>query len=270
MNVTKIANYAAPARLGLFLGTLLAIWLPIAAPAYLIWGESIGTGLAILLYIEFIALIWWWGRNVEQKARPYAYYGLVFSWQNWQECAIGIGLGVASLGLLLVIEAGLGWLSWRDGADWQGAILPGLLTSVGVGFAEELLFRGWLLTELEKDYGNGRSLVLSSGIFALLHLNFAKLSESIAVMGTQLPGLLLLGMDLVWARRSRGGRLGLAIGLHGGLVWAYYVVNTTKLLVPTQAVPEWVTGIGGNPIAGVMGILFLGAIAFILRILRRA
>jgi LPXTG-motif cell wall-anchored protein len=26
-------------------------------------------------------------------------------------------------------------------------------------------------------------------------------------------------------------------------------------------VPEWITGISGNPIAGVMGILFLGAIA---------
>jgi LPXTG-motif cell wall-anchored protein len=26
-------------------------------------------------------------------------------------------------------------------------------------------------------------------------------------------------------------------------------------------VPEWVTGISGNPIAGVMGIIFLSAIA---------
>jgi uncharacterized protein len=270
VNVTKIANYAAPARLGLFLGTLLSIWLPIAIPAYLTWGDPVATGLAILLYCEFIALIWWWGRHIEQKARPYTYYGLVFSWQNWQECSIGIGLGVTSLGLLMLLEAGLGWLSWQSGADWQGAIFPGLLTGMGVGFAEELLFRGWLLTELEKDYGNGRSLVFSSSIFALLHLNFAKLGESFSVMGVQLPGLLLLGMDLVWARRSQCGRLGLAIGLHGGLVWAYYVVNTTKLLVPTQAVPEWVTGIGGNPIAGVMGILFLVAIAFTLRILKRA
>jgi membrane protease YdiL (CAAX protease family) len=270
VNVTKIASYAAPVRLGLFLVTLLTIWLPIAIPIYLIWGEPTGTGLAILLYCEFIALIWWWGRNIERKARPYTYYGLVFSWQNWQECAIGIGLGVASLGLLMLLEVGLGWLIWQTGTDWQQAILPGLLTSIGVGFAEELLFRGWLLTELEKDYGSGRSLVFSSSIFALLHLNFAKLAESFAAMGTQLPGLLLLGMDLVWARRSRFGRLGLAIGLHGGLVWVYYVINTTKLLVPTKAVPEWVTGIGGNPIAGVMGILFLGAIAFALHILKRA
>lgn len=270
MNVTKIASFPAPARLGLFLGTLLLIWLPIAVPIYLIWGEASGTWLAILIYCEFIALIWWWGRNVEQKLRPYAYYGLVFSWRNWRECAIGLGMGLTSLSLLMLLEVGSGWLSWRGGADWQGAILPGFLTGIGAGFAEELLFRGWLLTELEKDYSSGRSLVLSSSIFALLHLNFAKLAESFSVVGVQLPGLLLLGMDLVWARRAQLGRLGLAIGLHGGLVWGYYIINTTKLLTPTKAVPEWVTGIGGNPIAGVMGILFLGAIAFTLRILKRA
>jgi hypothetical protein len=52
-----------------------------------------------------------------------------------------------------------------------------------------------------------------------------------------------------------------AIGLHGGLIWCYYIVNTTHWLKPTGVVPEWVTGISGNPIAGVMGIIFLSAIA---------
>ena len=265
MKLEEIANYAAPARLGLFLATLLLIWLPIAAPIYLIWGEPSATGLVLLVYCEFIALIWAWGRNVEQKARPYAYYGLVFSWQNLLECLIGIAFGVISLSLLILLETSLGWQKWQAGVDWPGAILPGFLTGIGAGFAEELLFRGWLLTELEKDYGEKHSLFLESGIFALLHLNFVKLFESIAIVGVQLPGLALLGMDLVWAKRSRSGRLGLAIGLHGRLVWAYYAIDTTKLLVSAQAVPEWVTGIGGNPIAGMMGIMCLGAIALVLR-----
>jgi membrane protease YdiL (CAAX protease family) len=270
VKITEIANYAAPTRLGLFLAALLLIWLPIAAPIYLTWREASGTGLAILVYCEFIALIWLWGRKIEQKARPYTYYGLVFSWQNLRECIIGIGFGLVSLSLLMLTEVSLGWLSWRAGVDWQGAVLPGLLTGIGAGFAEELLFRGWLLTELDKDYGKQRSLFLNSGIFALLHINFANLFASIAVVGVQLPGLILLGMDLVWAKRAHCNRLGLAIGLHGGLIWGYYIANTTKLFVPNQVVPEWVTGIGGNPLAGVMGLLFLGAIAFILGSLKRA
>lgn len=269
MKLEEIANYAAPARLGLFLATLLLIWLPIAAPLYLIWGEPSATGLVLLVYCEFIALIWAWGRNVEQKARPYTYYGLVFSWQNLLECSIGIAFGVISLSLLMLLETSLGWQKWQAGVNWSGAILPGLLTGIGTGFAEELLFRGWLLTELEKDYGEKRSLFLASGIFALLHLNFVKLFESIAIVGVQLPGLALLGMDLVWAKRSRSGRLGLAIGLHSGLVWAYYAIATTKLLVPAHVVPEWVTGINGNPIAGMMGIMCLGAIALVLRSIKR-
>jgi uncharacterized protein len=269
VKLQEIASYAAPARLGLFLSTLLLIWLPIAAPIYLVWGDSSATGVVLLVYCEFIALIWVWGRYIEQKARPYAYYGLVFSWQNLLECLCGIAFGVISLSLLMLLETSLGWLNWQSAADWPSAILPGLLTGIGAGFAEELLFRGWLLTELEKDYGSRRSLFLDSGIYALLHVNFVKLFESIITVGVQLPGLILLGMDLVWAKRSRSGRLGLAIGLHGGLVWAYYAIDTTKLLVPAQVVPEWVTGINGNPIASLMGIFCLGAITLVLRSIKR-
>jgi hypothetical protein len=57
----------------------------------------------------------------------------------------------------------------------------------------------------------------------------------------------------------------MAIGLHGGLIWGYYIVNTTHWFKPTGIAPEWVTGIGGNPIAGIVGIAFLMAIAYALK-----
>jgi hypothetical protein len=56
--------------------------------------------------------------------------------------------------------------------------------------------------------------------------------------------------------------LGYAAGLHGGLVWAYYQVDVNNLVLATDAVPPWITGIGGNPLAGLLGLGLLGAIAY--------
>lgn len=263
----RISSYAAPVRVVLFLLCLSMIWLPIAIPVYLIWGDRTSAILAILLYVLFVTLIYFWGTRVEHQPQPFTYYGLEFSRASWLEFFAGLGLGFVSLGLLMLLETGLGWLSWQVGVNWQAAILPGMLTGIGVGFAEELLFRGWLLTELEKDYGEKRSLWLNSIIFATLH--FLKPLEVIFATWVQFPGLVLLGMDLVWAKRLGNSRLGLAIGLHGGLVWGYYVVNTTHWIKSNQVVAAWVTGIDGNPLAGVMGLLFLGAIAGFLKLRSR-
>jgi membrane protease YdiL (CAAX protease family) len=277
MNFDRLNSYQAPIRIILFLLTLLAIWLPIAAPIYLVWGEPVGLALTILLYVEFLGLIWWWGRSIAKYSYPYRYYGLTFTAQNGRNFLFGLGLGVTTLIIFFCLQVSLGWLTvqtvnWQTPlparllpmlgvyfVDWQGAIAPGLLTSVGVGFAEELLFRGWILSELERDYSKNTALIACSLVFAILH--FIKPLSVILETWSQFIGLLILSMALGLARRRCDGRLGVAIGLHGGLVWCYYVVNTTHWLKPSGVVPEWVTGINGNPIAGIVGIIFLSAIA---------
>jgi uncharacterized protein len=245
-------------RILLFIGILLIVWLPIAAPLYLTWGDKLGTALVILVYLEFIILIGIWGRKIEQKSQPYSYYGLVFSWRNLKELLVGAAIGIIGLLFLFGCQYLLGWQSLKADADWQGAILPAILTGLGVGFAEELLFRGWLLTELQKDYGFRRSCWYSSLIYALLHFNFIKPISLILATAPQFPGLVLLGINLATARQLGKGKLGLAIGLHGGMVGTYYVFSTTKLLQPSGVVPELITGIGGNPLAGICGLTFLG------------
>ncbi|AFY72629.1 CAAX amino terminal protease family [Synechococcus sp. PCC 7502] len=265
-----MAKYPFLLRLGAFLGILLGLWLPIALPVYLIFKEASSVSLGILLYILFVGLIWVWGRKVEGVGRPYYYYGLGRHPEGnhyfFLELLAGFGVGFMALFLLMELQVSWGWLSWQPNIDWISAIGSGVLTGLGVGFAEELLFRGLLLTEMEKDFGTGRSLWLNSSFFAITH--FIK-SEPIQVLISRLvqfPGLMLLGMTLVWARRSQNGSLGLAIGLHGGLVGAFYIVNTTSWIRANQVVPEWITGIGGNPLAGIMGLLFLGAIALGIRL----
>lgn len=277
MNFDRLNSYPAPIRIILFLLTLLLLWLPIAAPMYLIWGEAVGVALTILLYCGFLGLIWFWGRKIAKYAHPYRYYGLSFTLQNGRDFLFGLGIGCVTLIIFFSLQVSLGWLTlqivtWQHPlparllpllgvyfVDWQGAIVPGFLTSAGVAFAEEMLFRGWVLSELERDYSKKTALIGCSLLFAGLH--FIKPLNVILETWSQFVGLVILSVALVLARRRCDGRLGVAIGLHGGLVWCYYIVNTTHLLKPTGAVPEWVTGISGNPIAGVMGIIFLSAIA---------
>ena len=277
LDFARLDKYKAPVRIVIFLLTLLALWLPIAAPLHLIFGEAVGVGLTILLYSGFLGLIWVWGRKVAKYAQPFRYFGLTFTRQNGWDFLLGLGLGSATLFVFMFLQVNLGWLAvqtsdWQAPlparllpaigvhfVDWQGAIAPGLLTSIGVAFAEEMLFRGWLLSELERDYSKKTALIAASLVFAILH--FIKPIDVILATWSQFVGLVMLSVTLVLARRRFNGRLGASIGLHGGLIWGYYIVNTTHWLKPTGVVPEWITGISGNPIAGVMGIIFLGAIA---------
>jgi membrane protease YdiL (CAAX protease family) len=60
-------------------------------------------------------------------------------------------------------------------------------------------------------------------------------------------------------------RLGLPIGFHAGLVWGYYIINVGNLVKYSGSVPDWITGVDRNPLAGIMGLLFLGCIAFWIR-----
>ncbi|MFN6067306.1 MAG: lysostaphin resistance A-like protein, partial [Pseudanabaena sp.] len=278
--ISRLNSYQAPVRIILFLLTLLAIWLPIAAPMYLLWGESVGIGLTILLYCEFLGLIWWWGHRISQHSHPFRYYGLSFTGKNGRDFLFGLSLGSATLCIFMALQVSFGWLALQTVnwlplpakflpilgvyfVDWSGAIAPGLLTAIGVGFAEEMLFRGWILSELERDYSQKTALIAASLLFSILH--FIKPLDVVLATWSQFVGLVILSVALVLARWRCDGRLGIAIGLHSGLVWCYYIVNTTHLLKPTGIVPEWVTGLNGNPLAGLMGIIFLTAIAISFR-----
>jgi membrane protease YdiL (CAAX protease family) len=261
---SQVASFVAPARLGIFLVALAIIWLPLGAGLFLLFPENGDTAALVLLYIFFVALIWFWGSWIKKEPKPYAHYGLVFKPVTAIECATGIALGLVGVCLLFGVQTWWGWLTLQPGADWRSAILPGALTAFGVGFAEELLFRGWLLTELEQDYGKGRSLIASSIIFAVLH--FIRPIEAILATWMQFPGLVLLGVDLVWARRTYQNRIGHAMGLHTGFVWGYFVIDVSDLLLPSNQVPEWLTGVGGNPVAGLIGLIFLAITGIFIKV----
>ena len=265
VKLVNLARFPAPIRLGIFVVALLLLWLPIAAPIYwLLSDQNLINILTLpLLYGMFILLLQLWGRYVYLQPNLLRYYGLERTSRNGKEVLIGLGAGLAVVLSLFLIEGWLGWLVWQQPTIFFPQLLiEGLVVALAYGWAEELLFRGWLLDELQRDYPI-KAVWINALLYALLH--FIKPLPEILRTLAQFPALLLLGLALVWAKQYRRGRLGLPIGLHAGLIWGYYIINVGELVQYSGLVPDWITGVDKNPLAGVFGLLLLGLIALGMR-----
>jgi hypothetical protein len=265
-NLVRLAECPAPIRLGCFILTLLLLWLPLAAPIYLSVHDSNLESILtmVLLYGVFIFLLRLWGKYIYQQPQILRHYGLEFTRQNGVDLLRGLAMGIINTLILFGLQGVLGWLVWQQPQVFLlKVILEGLLVGLGIGFAEELLFRGWLLDELQRDYSPGVALWTDATAFAALH--FIKPLEAIIHTLPQFPALVLLGLTQVWGKRWRRGRLGLPIGLHGGLVWGYYIINVGELVKYSGQVPDWVTGVNNNPLQGVMGVLLMSVLALWMR-----
>lgn len=250
---------------------LVLLWLPFALPIHALIddGDRAWLVATVVVYLQFLALQQFWGRRVHRLKAPLRRYGWVLSPGLWRDSLVGLGLGFSSLVLLYGLKLLLGWASLGPTPpNLAGIVVEGLLTSLAVGFAEELLFRGWLLFELEADYSPSLALGINAVIFALAH--YTRPWDVIVETWPQFFGLLLLGATLVWARRTPSpgaGRryptkLGYAFGLHSGLVWGYYIVSVSDgWMGYTHRVPAWLTGIQQNPLAGLLGLTLLAGLA---------
>lgn len=247
-------------------------WLPLAG-LLLLTIPNANTANIIAMAILFFGFLGWvnlWGQRVHRTTQIFQRYGLVWNRRSAQALLLGLAIGMVSLGLLVVVESWLGWLTLDVSALPGGVVASGLLVGLGVGFAEELFFRGWLLDELQRDYSARTCLWANSGIFAVLH--FLKPLGEVIRTAPAFPGLVLLGMTLVWAKwvsaawnqRSPNGYLGMPVGLHAGLVWTSYMLYVGNVVKMQNAVPAWITGIDNNPLAGLMGFSFLAVLAWLI------
>ena len=207
-----------------------------------------------MLYAEFIVLVKLWGRYVYHEPL-FQEYGLRQPRQNLRNFLQGLAIGLGSLLLMFALQGSLGWVTWHfPSSRFPRILLEGGVMAISLCFVEELLFRGWLLNELERDYSPRVSRWVSSLIFALVH-----------GLRLQLFAQVIIGLILVWSKRATQGRMGLAIGFHAGLVWGYYLVSVGQLMTYSQRVPAWITGIDQNPLAGIVGIVALSTIALWMR-----
>ena len=214
----------------------------------------------VLSFVLFLALMHRWVAVRWSAEKPWAALGICRA--NPQEqptpaAALLKGLLIAA-GLLTVITS---VVLLEGSGDWRGEVDATQLTNavllcLGVGFAEELIFRGWLWAELNQMLGSRRGAVAQASIFSLVHTRF---NLGLGAMSGLLVGLFLLGMVLARQRQSDRGSLWSCIGLHGGLVAGWFLLQSGLLELSPNA-PSWVVGPGGNapnPLGGAVGLISL-------------
>ena len=214
----------------------------------------------VLSFVLFLLVMPRWAALRWSESRPWAALGIRGAKPQKQPApaaALLKGLLIAA-GLLMVITS----VVLIDGSgNWRGEVDATQLTNAvllcfGVGFAEELIFRSWLWTELQEMIGSRRAAWAQAGIFSLVHTRF---NLGLGAMGGLLIGLFLLGMVLARQRQSDRGSLWGCIGLHGGLVAGWFLLQNGLLQLSPNA-PPWLVGPGGhspNPLGGLIGILSL-------------
>ncbi|MFN6519278.1 MAG: lysostaphin resistance A-like protein [Nostoc sp. CreGUA01] len=221
------------------------------------------TPLLVSLYLLAPLILWGVSSLVN---RSFLDYGFVGNVSIVNSLVLGFGLGVLSLAIVFSGQLGLGWCSLQNLNIklLLPILLPIFLIALLVGGIEELVFRGFLLTELLQDYPVWLAAIISSLIFALLHLVWEQ-QETLP----QLPGLWLMGMVLVLARFVDRGNLGLAWGLHAGWVWAIATIDTAELITYTGKASDWFTGKNKKPLAGLAGIICLVGTGIIIWLLSK-
>ena len=179
----------------------------------------------------------------------------------------GFLLSVILISIILVPIIGTKW------GYWIGTISPDIFINaifliLGVGFAEELIFRGWLLEELKNQFGLKKAIFGQALIFSIVHIGF---DLPFLQMLSILTGLFLLGILLSLVRLKDKNSLWGCIGLHGGLVGLWFITNNGLLAISKNS-PKWLVGpgtINTNPLGGIFGISLIAIFCFLnFRLLR--
>lgn len=152
--------------------------------------------------------------------RPIGSLGLTITGQSLRDILVGIAISCLQMGLIFVLELGLGWIKF-EGFAWESLspaeILSGtvvwLLIFVIVGWQEELLSRGYLLQTIESGSTLFWGVLLSSVIFGIFHI-FNPGADWVSTIGLIFAGV-FLALPYILTRQ-----LWLSIGLHIG--WNFF------------------------------------------------
>ena len=150
--------------------------------------------------------------------------------------------------LIIITQSGY-WI----GKISSAIIINAILLIFGIGFTEELIFRGWLLEEFKKQFGLKKAIISQALIFSLVHIG---LDLPFWEMLSILTGLFLLGILLSLIKLNDNNSLWGCIGLHGGLVGLWFISNNGLLSISKDS-PKWLVGpgiINTNPLGGIFGI----------------
>ncbi len=219
--------------------------------------------LGVLLMVAIVPVGWFLDR------RQLSDYGLALERQWLIDCGVGLLIGAGAMTALVAVGLTGGWIAVASvelSADALG--LFGILVAVFVivGIYEELLIRGYLLTNLAEGFRYFEALghhtavalatLLSSGVFGGLHLtnpNATLLSTAVISAAG-----IMLALGYLYT-----GQLAIPIGVHitwnifQGLVYGLPVSGIelpVTLVATTTREPAVVSGGAFGPEAGLLGL----------------
>ena len=221
----------------------------------------------VLSFVLFLLVMPQWAAMRWYEPRPWRRLGLIARKprariDDFISLGFGLLMSIALIGLIVSLLVFTGNGSWQENLEIQ-AILNSLLLALGVGFAEELIFRAWLWEELTRMLGPRGGLLNQAALFSLVHTRF---NLGFGPMLGLLTGLFLLGLILALLRLRDQGTLWGCIGLHGGLVGGWFLAHQNLLMINPNA-PMWLVGPGGpnaNPLGGMVAIVSLTVIGSLL------
>jgi len=194
--------------------------------------------------------------QVKLSRRPFVDLGLPGGTKGLTELLLGVCLGIAILGAVVLVFIVFGWLSWTaDGTQGSAFVAATSLAGIllGAAFVEELLFRGYPFQVLERRFGGIVALATTSLAFSAAH-GLNPNAAPLPLINIGLAGV-LLGVAY-WRTRS----LWFATGVHMGWNW---VMAVSELSVsglefgmpgfdPVLSGPDLVTGGAFGPEGGLL------------------
>ena len=271
-----LMNYTATA----FVGSLL-----LAAGA--LRSSSPNVALYAGAALVAVASVWVAGRFLDR--RPFSGFGLRLNRAWWSDFGFGLLLGASLISGIFLVELAAGWITVTgtlravDGTFFP-AILAPVVLFLCVGFYEELVSRGYQLTNLAEGLnlpGIGPSgavllaWILTSSFFGLIHA-FNPNATALSTINIALAGM-MLGLGYVLT-----GELATPIGLH--IAWNFFQGNVfglpvsgrdlagTTFLTTDQTGPDLLTGGHFGPEGGLLApaAMLAGCLLITLRVRHRS
>lgn len=236
-------------------------------------GEALVTGFAM------IASVWLCAQYLDR--RPVPDLGLHIKGVWVLEYVLGLLASAVAMLFIFITEWSFGWLTvdeyaWNvfhsNAYIWY--IIGYLVLMMFIGFYEELMFRGYQLTNLLEGLATGKNdkkgavigaILISSASFGFVHLSNPHASW-LSALNIMSAGIMLAIPFFVT------GRLGLSIGLHAG--WNFVegsilgfpvsgLAYEHTMITITQHGPQTWTGGAFGPEGGMLGIIGIAMIIVI-------